>query len=272
MTGFTLPIQTQLRIVEELKASAEKAIRNAPEGILVVGNKGTATEWYLKKGRARTYLPKTQRPLAHALAQAAYAREFLKKAETVWEELKQLESMHVERSASYMYHALAEAYEKLSAPRKQLVEAYVLPDEEFARAWEQEAYEGKGFAPDTPEILTEKGERVRSKSEKMIADKLFRMGIHYRYEYPLVLKGIGRFYPDFTLLDLMERIAVIQEHFGLMDDPEYRKNTFWKINQYEKHGYPLGTRFLCSFESLDHPLNLAAVENMLRVRFGHVND
>ena len=272
MTGFTLPIQTQLGIVEELIGRAEKTIRNAPEGILVIGNKGTSAEWYLKKGRTRTYLSKTQRPLAHALAQAAYARDFLKKAEEVREELKQLKALKAERSASHMYHALAEPYEKLSEPRKQLVEAYVLPDEEFARAWEQETYEGKSFASDTPEIFTEKGERVRSKSEKMIADKLFRMGIHYRYESQLVLKGIGRFYPDFTLLDLMERVPVFQEHFGLMDDPDYRKSTFWKIDQYEKRGYPLGVRFLCSFESADYPLNLAAVENMLRARFGQLND
>lgn len=268
MKGYTRPIQDQLAYVERLITKAARTIQKSPEGHLIVRDKGSKTEWYMSRGEeGRVYLPKKEHALAQRLAQAAYAREFLKKAEAMRKELKQLEALGAERSASVMYHALSEPYEKLSVPRKQLVEAYVLPDEEFVRTWEQQAFEGKGFAPDAPMYLTEKGERVRSKSEKMIADKLFRLGLSYHYEQPIVLKGIGRLYPDFTLLDLMERCIVLLEHYGLMDDPEYRKSTFWKIDQYEMNGFPLGTLLLCSFESAEHPLDLTSIEQMLNARF-----
>lgn len=65
----------------------------------------------------------------------------------------------------------------------------------------------------------------------------------------------------------MERCIVLLEHYGLMDDPEYRKSTFWKIDQYEMNGFPLGTLLLCSFESAEHPLDLTSIEQMLNARF-----
>lgn len=50
------------------------------------------------------------------------------------------------------------------------------------------------------EIYTQKGERVRSKSEKTLADYFYYHGIPYKYECPLLLKGFGIIYPDFTFL------------------------------------------------------------------------
>lgn len=43
-------------------------------------------------------------------------------------------------------------------------------------------------------------ERVRSKSEKILADYFYRRKIPYKYECPLTLKGVGTVYPDFTFL------------------------------------------------------------------------
>ena len=66
--------------------------------------------------------------------------------------------------------------------------------------WYEEEYHGKEFKEGVPVILTEKGERVRSKSEKIIADYFYRKNILYKYEKPLYLNGYGIVYPDFTLL------------------------------------------------------------------------
>ena len=45
-------------------------------------------------------------------------------------------------------------------------------------------------------LITEKGEYVRSKSEKIIADTLTKNNINYVYELPLRLKGYGTVKPD----------------------------------------------------------------------------
>ncbi len=261
-------IKKQLEILEKLMQQAQEDLRDDLSGILIVGKKEEWTEWYVKqKNQPRRYLSKKEIGLARGMAQAAYAREFLKAAERVRKELRRLEQWGAERSAGVMYRALARPYGRLAAGRKGLVRAYVLPDEEFAKAWEGMPFEGKGFAEDAPELYTEKGERVRSKSEKMIADKLLRMGVHYRYEFPTRLKGYGIVHSDFTLLDLRERIEVKMEHFGRMDDPGYVEDNLWKFSAYPQNGFLLGDTFLCTFESLGHPVDLKAFERMIRTRF-----
>ena len=54
-------------------------------------------------------------------------------------------------------------------------------------------------------LITEKGEYVRSKSEKIIADTLTKNNINYVYELPLRLKGYGTVKPDFTVLNKRTR-------------------------------------------------------------------
>lgn len=56
-------------------------------------------------------------------------------------------------------------------------------------------YEQKEFAENAPFIWTEKGERVRSKSEKILADYFYHKKILYQYERPLYLKGFGTVHP-----------------------------------------------------------------------------
>ena len=268
MSGIIVPIKKQLEIIDKLITQAEKDTKNNHLGTLVIARKGTKTEWYISRNNeSRRYLPKKEELLARSLAQTAYAKEFLHRAEAMRTELEQLDRAGLSRSAGIMYQALAELYEKLIEPRRLLIEPYVLPKDEYVKQWQQVEYLGKPFAEGVPVIMTERGERVRSKSEKMIADKLFLMGIPYRYEYPHMFRGIGTIHIDFTLLDSTERVDIIYEHFGRMHEADYCKKTLWKIDQYEKNGYYLGRQFLCTFESTDHMLDMNHFERMIHERF-----
>lgn len=117
------------------------------------------------------------------------------------------------------------------------------------------------------EIVTERGERVRSKSEKIIADKLFALGIPYRYEYPLVLAGNVKVYPDFTILKMPEREEVYLEHFGMMDDIDYVDSAMYKLSTYEKNKIYLGVNLFITHENSRSPLNTRALDGMLRKIF-----
>ncbi len=270
MSRIVQPIAAQLEIIDGLIAQAEAAVKNQPGGKceLIVATRNNKSEWYLKQeGAGRRYLPKKEIGLARVLAQAAYAASFLKIARAVRKILLQLETEGLQRSAAVMYAALAGPYEKLSTTRRTLVEPYVLPEKEFVSAWEKAAYEGLPFAEDDPEIFTERGVRVRSKSEKMIADKLDILGVPYRYEYPVYIRGLGIIHSDFTLLDPAERTEVVFEHFGLMEDPAYLRNALRKIDLLERNGYFLGDTFLCTFESREHVLDMKHFEQMIRERF-----
>ena len=126
---------------------------------------------------------------------------------------------------------------------------------------------GKKFVDGDIEIITERGERVRSKSEKIIADKLFSLGIPYRYEYPLDLSGGVRVYPDFTILKLPEREEVYLEHFGMMDDTDYVEKVLYKLNTYEKNKIYPGVNLFITHETSKSPLNTRALDAILKKLF-----
>ena len=108
--------------------------------------------------------------------------------------------------------------------------------------WYDSEYHGKEFYEGTAEIVTEKGERVRSKSEKSLAEYFYRNNILYQYERPLYLKGYGTVYPDFTFLSKKTRKEIYWEHEGMMDKPEYAKSAVKKIESYQRNGIHLVER------------------------------
>ena len=81
---------------------------------------------------------------------------------------------------------------------------------------------------------TENDDLVRSKSEVIIADKLFARGIDYAYEQPLTLPDGRIRYPDFTIEDPARGVTFYWEHLGLLDDPGYR--TRWERKRAEYLG------------------------------------
>ena len=115
--------------------------------------------------------------------------------------------------------------------------------------------------------MTENGERVRSKSEKIIADKLHALGVPYRYEYPLVLDGNMKIYPDFMMLRMPEREETYLEHFGLMDDEGYVEKVMWKLNTYERNGIYLGVNLFITYETGRNPLNTKTFDRLIRSLF-----
>ncbi|MGH9920053.1 MAG: hypothetical protein ACRD6W_14455 [Nitrososphaerales archaeon] len=89
---------------------------------------------------------------------------------------------------------------------------------------------------------TSRGEKVKSRGEKQIADFFFQNGIKYSYEDQALTTGsafrakISR--PDFRLLDY----DVYVEYWGLVDvdDSElrraYQRDMQWKMRQYDDNG------------------------------------
>ena len=158
---------------------------------------------------------------------------------------------------------LYDMYGELPPARKNLVESFLMSDKQYIEDWEKITYEGKDFEEGSQEIYTERGERVRSKSEKIIADKLFLQNISYHYERPIYLKGFGMVYPDFCCLDIRRRKEIIWEHFGMMGDVEYSRKALRKINQYTQNGYYQGDNIIYTFESLENPMKTKAVDKLI---------
>jgi len=83
---------------------------------------------------------------------------------------------------------------------------------------------------------TRRGEAVRSKSEVVIADLLYALGVDYRYEKEFVGEDGARRLPDFTVDDPASGLKVFWEHLGMLERPQYRKDWEKKLAWYRQQG------------------------------------
>ena len=206
------------------------------------------------------YLGKAEMELAKQLAQREYYERVLKVARR---EKKLIESL----ADGFKSDSILEAYRGMKEGKRILVEPYLCTDDEFAAKWQGKKYEGGPFDENDPEMYTKKGERVRSKSEQIIADRLKDAGIPYRYEYPFIYEGNRVIHTDFTVLNKRTRAEYRWEHFGRMDDPKYRKTFFWKQSLYAQYGYMPGVNIIYTFEDKDNPLDTRYLDRLIKKFF-----
>ena len=249
------------KTITEIKSKT----KSIPDGTLKVEEakrEGRAyIQFYLcRPGQKPVYLKKGNEKLIKALAQ----KDYMLKAQKVLEkEIKALERF----LKVFDPDSLKKVYESLPQGKKELVVPYQYPDKEYAQRWQAKPYEGKGFREGDPEIYTKRGERVRSKSEQLIADRLFYSGIPYRYEYPFELKNGKKVYTDFTILNVRTRTEYRLEHFGMMGDPEYRSFAFFKIADYANNGLLMGRNIIYTFEDGNSPMDSRYLDLLIKKFF-----
>jgi hypothetical protein len=84
-----------------------------------------------------------------------------------------------------------------------------------------------------------KGHKVRSKSELVIADALFRMDIDYQYEKEYVSPTGWKTRPDFSFVDAAGEL-IIWEHLGLLHEQRYSDDWKRKSKDYLADGFVEG--------------------------------
>lgn len=255
-------LKKKLKTCNSVIEDAGKKLGSFPEGHLKViiahYKNGDEYQYYCRKGSATNgrYLGKDEMKIARQLAQKEYCERVLKAAKR--------EKAVIERFLKASDgKALVEAYTGMNEGKRRLVEPYVLTDEEYARRWQARKYTGGHFDGEDSPNYTKRGEKVRSKSEQIIADRLFDAGIPYRYEFPLEYEGNRQIFTDFTVLNKRTRGVYRWEHFGRMDEPQYRKNFFWKMSMYAQHGWYLGINLIFTFEDRDNPLDTRYLDRLV---------
>ena len=206
------------------------------------------------------YIEKKDIEIARQLAQQEYEEKLLKTARTLLHKV-------TGKAVDYDDRPLQEVYTDLHEARKQLVSPLVLDDEAYAEEWMKQNFIPGSFSENAIVLYSEKGERVRSKSEKIIADKYYRRDIPYLYERPLDLWDGNRriaLRPDFTLLNKRTRQEFYHEHFGMIDTPEYADNLLKKLELYAANGIFPGDNLLITMESSKHVLNEQNLELIIK--------
>ena len=252
-------VNERIEDLQEIIQIKEKEIRTAPKGIVNIVQSGNRTQYYYKNNSSDTnkrYLKVSEKGLVRDLCQKDYNEKVLAAAKAEYAMLQKVK-------IQYQKGTYEDVYDKLSDCRKKMVCPLNISDDEFVLNWENVEYAPKGFRADAPEYYTDRGERVRSKSEILIANALYKYHIPYRYEYPLVLKGFGRIHPDFMVLNVRLRKEFFWEHMGMMDDADYAEDALQRIHMYEKNDIFPGKKLILSHETMKNPLSTTHIEKLI---------
>ena len=250
-------------LLEKVIAYCEKEIAVPPAGRLAVA-KGRGAESYRYSIIEKTgdthgrYLNKSNEKERNKLARQKYYENLLKNAKR--------ELNHINRILDILSNdSLIETYTSLHPGLQKIINPIVVDDETYAKSWLAEEYNKLKFDDeDETKFLSAKGERMRSKSEVLIANELFRQGIPYRYECPLVLKDGKVKYPDFTILIPHLRKIMYWEHLGKMGDIDYVSRNLKKINEYKSIGIYPGKDLIITFENGTNQLGTSEIRGTIR--------
>ena len=180
------------------------------------------------------YIPKAETRLIRRLAQKSYDEKISKLAAKRLAQIRKI-------TKDYEDDEIEKIFLKEHEARKALIVPVEPTWDQKLEKWVSEEYRKKDFLEGTPVILTEKGERVRSKSEKIMSDYFYRIGIPS--------KASGH--------------EIYWEHDGMMDDPVYAHNAVKKIQAYEENDIYPGERLILTFETEKNVLDMRHVKRLV---------
>ncbi len=243
MYGLRELLLQEQKHLQSIIANVSESKAATPEGRLRISVDHGVTRYYqCVNDRYGEYIPRENVQLSRQLAQKSYNDAVLKTAEA--------RSKHIARCLKdYDDDEIEQLFTSLHPERQKLITPVEPTFSQLQEQWYSEPYVGKDFKEGLPEIYTENGERVRSKSEKILADFFYRNDILYKYEKPLKLSGYGMVYPDFTFFSKKLGKEIYWEHEGMMDKPEYAITAVKKLNSYQMNGIMPGERLILTFET-----------------------
>lgn len=260
MTGLRKQLKNELERLKEISRKTERSLKEAPKGALRLSkSQGSTQYYYLTKGAPRNgkYISKKDSDLVRRLAQKKYDEEILKYANNAVHKIAGLIDIYSDDRIEEIFYSEHPERQKLIAPVESTFE-------QSLKEWMKVPYTGKTFQENSPVILTNAGVRVRSKSEKIIADYLEYTGIAYKYECPINLRPFGNVYPDFTILSPKNGQEIYWEHEGMMDNPEYARSAIQKIELYEKNGIYPGEKLILTFETSTAIINSELIKSLVK--------
>ncbi len=206
------------------------------------------------------YIRKSNLSEVKLIAQSQYYNKLIHNADVIIKELDRIKRV-------YDMNNIYDVYNKMKPARKAVIEPIDISNYEKSVIWENEPFETKGIREENIMYRTERGEKVRSKSEKIIADTLFRYDIAYRYEAPLSLYN-GSYnvliYPDFTTMNRRNGRIYYWEHLGLMDNAEYSDRASARIGMYEQNDILLGDKLIITHETAERVLDIDVLNKYIK--------
>ena len=261
--NFRMLIKDELERTERQIAKLQAGIAHSPQEDLYITHNDKYINWFAKSpGSEKSYIKKSNRDFAKLLARKAFWKHMLSAKEANLEVCRLfLDSFNSDDQI------MQEFFDKMPDARALLSNPGSMPKD--AWNWQFEPYAKKTDHLEELKIQTLRGEKVRSKSEALIANLLYMIPLPYQYEREWILLGEIA-HPDFTIRHPKTGILYPLEHFGMMDTPRYKRRALHRIEQFAGTGYYPNINFFVSFETDSDAPDLPLLDYQLR-RFFLVN-
>ncbi len=124
--------------------------------------------------------------------------------------------------------------------------------------WAEAPFEQLDYKPEMKKHRTSRGLLVRSKSELIIAEKLYELGLPFRYEALIKSNGII-LAPDFTIRRADGKLFYL-EHMGMTNDRRYLERQLNKIRDYAAIGIGPWDNLIITYDDANGNVDVRAIE------------
>ena len=254
---LNLRLRNLLRRTDKAIERLETSLSQAPDGMIEVRKRNGKTMFYKYiKGKPDKYLGKDKTQEIKKLIQKKLDTELLKVTKREKAVLEQAIKSLGSKTREQVWTEFPEQF-------KEYVKVDESLDAGYTEQWKNEWALTK--KDKDHKFLTSKGDYVRSKSEYIIAERLFRSGLPYHYETTLIFHhGLYRYVPDFKILNPKTLEDFYWEHFGMMDDKTYFGETQEKLEIYCEFGILPGKNLILTFETAKTPLKVEHVDRLIK--------
>lgn len=258
-------IEERLKILDTQISRLEKKIASRGENTIKVYDVHGYKRFYEKaKDGRRRYLGSKEKDTIKCLAQKEYETLLLRVLKSENERLaSSLQLLMQDKSGIDANSVLLFVDSEL----REYITPDIATDDGYAQKWLSERYRC-AQKTDNHIYTTLRNDKVRSKSEVIIADRLFAAGIPYRYEQRLELfdeyGNTLTYYPDFVVLNKRTRQKYYWEHIGRLGDQDYCSDNLSKLEYYAENGIILGKNLILTFESQKKPLYTPLVDMLIK--------
>lgn len=259
MAVFDEKLNEILSMYENLFDMFKFELDSSPEGKLICQRNGENMQFMLLTNnngmRIRRGINKNP-----ALIKALARKEFNNKAFEILSNnislLRKAQAGQIPFDPDQILQSMTKAYallpEEYFFDRDKLIISAGLDGETLERIrrheeWWKKPYKEYWGYPENKTRLTSRGQKVRSISELLIAETLYKYSIPFHYEEELEIDG--RVYaPDFTF-EGRDRELFYLDYFGMMDNENYARRNFKKLDDYYDIGLIPGDNLIVVFNS-----------------------
>lgn len=258
-------IKERLALLKMVKTDIEEKMSSFPAGSLESKSELGIFRYYKYLNKKLIYLSANQKEEIKFLEKKLYYTKLLDSIENEETFLAKIQDLAKKISG------FESVFLNIPEEKRHLIKPYetkiLLSDEEIS-VWKRNCWFRKNSDSENS-FYTQNGEKVRSKSEVIIADRLFSFGVPYVYESSLTLQEENTsktfaMYPDFLVLNRRTGKQYWWEHFGMLDNPEYCEMCQRKIEIFAFNGIFPGENLIITTESSKHNFNTMYADLLIK--------